>query len=67
MLKRAASKPPRVFVLKPRALGADAEKSVSCWVEDRPYRGRAEVESARAEVVQARVKRVRTQAGPRAS
>ena len=61
MLKRAAPKPPRVFILRPsfRALAAGAPAPVSIWVEDRPRRRPVEVESARAEVVHARVKRVR--------
>ena len=64
MIKRAVPKPPRVFVLKPRALGADPTKPLSSLApQSRPL----EAETTRVEVVQSRVGRVRAQAGPRAS
>lgn len=66
MLKRAVSKPPRLFILKPhpRALGADGSKPLASFV----LSGVVEVEPARVEVVRPRAGRVRMQAaGPRAS
>jgi hypothetical protein len=71
MIKRAISKPPRVFVLKVkyRALGADPMQPLSRCAVFEPSNARsAEAEPARVQVVQSRAGRVREQAaGPRAS
>jgi hypothetical protein len=63
MLKRAASRPPRVFILKPKhVLGAGGDESLSGFAV------LVEVRPARVQVVRPRAGRVRMQAaGPRAS
>jgi hypothetical protein len=71
MIKRAVTKPPRVFILQPKygARGAGAEPPLSSFaVLERSKSRWVEVGPARVQVVQARAGRVRMQAaGPRAS